>query len=472
MLMMKYTKKAPLRFIFFSVFFIFFRLTATCHALSIPDEKELGKEFRDEIKKSPILMHDPIINHMVKDIGRHILSVLPPQPFDYSFYVVNSGVFNAFAAPGANIVIYRGLITSLDSIDELAGIIGHEIAHSVSRHISEAINRSRYINIGSLAGLLVGAVVAANTDNNEAASSLMTGSLAAGHTAMLAFTRENETEADQKAIMFLKKSCFAPDGLLSGLKKIRELDYIGVEKIPDYVKTHPGSGSRSAHVGNILSGYTPPENKAVCKENFSFDMVKHRLLGLYAPIEPTFTQLSRQLSKEPENAALHYGLSLLYDRKFRRKEELHHLRKALSIKIFDPMIILELGRLYQENGEAKKALEILEPIDSDPVLGIMARFYQAGAHLDLKNLGKAESLYYNVINKAPSAYPRAYYHLGNIMSLKKKRYLSHYYLGLFYNEVREIRNARLHLTKALERLDDPVKIENAKALLKELADQE
>ena len=102
----------------------------------------------------------------------------------------------------------------------------------------------------------------------------------------------------------------------------------------------------------------------------------------------------------------------------------------------------------------------------------MARFYQAGAHLDLKNLGKAESLYYNVINKAPSAYPRAYYHLGNIMSLKKKRYLSHYYLGLFYNEVREIRNARLHLTKALERLDDPVKIENAKALLKELADQE
>ena len=451
-------------FYFFLTFSILFILSAPCFALSIPEEKELGKEFMKELQKSRLVIHDPIVSHMVDDVGRHVLSVLPLQPFEYSFSVINSGVFNAFAAPGANIVLYRGLITSLDSIDELAGIISHEIAHSLSRHIAEAVKRSKYITIGSLAGLLAGAVLAANTDNDEAASTLMTGSLAVGHTAMLAHTRGNETEADQKAIMFLKQSCFAPEGLLAGLTKIRELDYIGVEKIPDYIKTHPGTAGRIAHVGNILAGYTPPENKTVC-ETLPFDMLKYRLIGLYAPPEPAFTQLKQQVADEPENAALHYGLSLLYDRQFRREEELHHLRKALSIKVFDPMIVLELGRLYQENGEAEKALEMLKSIETDPVMGIMANFYQAGAYFDQKDLNKAESLYYKVIDKIPSAYPRAYYQLGNIMSLKNQIPLSHYYLGLFYNEVGEAKNARRHLTKALENMDDPVKIEKARDIL-------
>ena len=454
---------------FLTAFFLFFSLAGYCFALSIPDEKELGEEFIKEIQKTDLLLHDPIINNLVKEVGHHVLSVLPPQPFDYSFYVINSEVFNAFASPGANIFIYRGLITSLDSIDELAGIISHEIAHVVSRHIAEAFNRSKYISIGSLAGLLAGALVAANTDNAEAATGIMTGTLAAGHTMTLAYTRENETEADQKAVLFLKQSCFAPEGLLSGLKKIRELDYIGVEKIPDYVKTHPGTGSRIAHVGNILAGYTSPANKAVCKESLAFDMLKYRLIGLYAPIGSSFTQIRQQLDNDPENPALHYGLSLLYDRQFRKQEELKHLQKALSVKIFDPMIILELGRLYQENGETQKALEILRPIEFHPVLGRMAQFYQACAYFDLKELNQAESLYYNVIETIPSAYPRAYYNLANIMSLKKKIPLSHYYLGLFYKETKENKKAILHLNKAAKEMEDPVKVRKAEELIKSLA---
>jgi tetratricopeptide (TPR) repeat protein len=110
---------------------------------------------------------------------------------------------------------------------------------------------------------------------------------------------------------------------------------------------------------------------------------------------------------------------------------------------------------------------MLEPIESNHVLGLMADFYRAGAYLNLKNLSKAESLYYNVIDKIPSAYPRAYYQIANIMSLRNRTSLSHYYLGLFYNEIKDIRKARLHLSKALEKLDDPDKIQKAKKLLEQ-----
>ena len=228
-------------------------LSNTSFAISIPDEQELGKKFMEQVNKNRMLLHDPIANHMLNEVGRHLLSLLPPQAFDYSFYIVNDDVFNAFASPGANIFAYRGLITSLDSIDELAGIIGHEIAHAASRHVSESIDRSKYISIGSLAGMLAGILVGTKSDGH-AAGALIKGSLAAGQAAMLAFTRENETEADEKGVMFLKESCFSPEGLLSGLMKIKASDYRGMDNIPDYVKTHPGTTSRIAHVETILAG--------------------------------------------------------------------------------------------------------------------------------------------------------------------------------------------------------------------------
>lgn len=451
------------------VFFLIVSFSSnTCLAISIPEEKEVGKKFIEMIERQQMLLHDPIATHMVNTIGRHILSCLPLQPFDYSFYVVNADVFNAFAAPGANIFAYRGLITSLDSVDELAGIIGHEIAHAASRHVSESIDRSKYISIGSLAGVLAGILVGSKSNSGSAAGTLIKGSLALGQTAMLAFTRENETEADEKGIMFLKKSCYSPEGLLSGLMKIRESDYRGVENIPDYVKTHPGTGTRIAHVETILSGDGKSKSKPACREDLRFEMVKYRLLGLYGELEPAYIQLSNLLEKDPDNAALHYGMGLIYDRKFRTEEALSHFKKALSINIFDPMILLEMGRIYQENGEAQKALDVLKAVESDPVMGVMARFHEGAAHLELKNLKQAESLFNLVIEKAPLAYPAAYYNLANIMSIQNKQDFSHYYLGLFYLETGNIKNAMLHLSKALENLSDTEKFNHAKDILKKL----
>ncbi|MCK5836914.1 MAG: M48 family metalloprotease [Desulfobacula sp.] len=439
-------------------------------AISIPDENKAAKKFMAMVKKQHMILNDPIANHMIDQVGHHLLSFLPPQPFDYSFYIVDDDVFNAFASAGANIFVYRGLITSLDSIDELAGIIGHEIAHAVSRHVSESIDRSKFLNIGTLAGMLAGAIIGSQSDGDVGAT-LMTGSMALSHTAMLAFTRENETEADEKGIMFLKKSCFSPEGLLSGLMKIRASDYRGSESIPDYVKTHPGTGERIAHVETILSGYVPPKDKVPCPEDFRFDMVKYRLLGLYAEIKPTFDQTTNQLKNDPptaDAAALHYGMGLICARKSMGEDAIAHLKKALSIHLFDPMILVEMGRIYLQNEEPEKALAALNGIESDPVVGLMVKFHQAAAHLELRHLSEARTLFNTVIKTAPTVYPKAYYHLANILSLENKKGLSHYYLGLYYAEINTYKTAIVHLNKALDKLKDDADIKKAEYLLDRL----
>jgi len=451
------------------VLFLSFSLD-TSLAISISEEKEVAKKFMRMIQERQVILNDPIANHMITQVGNHILSFLPPQPFDYSFYIVDDDVFNAFASPGANVFAYRGLITALDSIDELAGIIGHEIAHAASRHVSESIDRSKYISIGSLAGMLAGIFIASKSDG-DAGAAVMKGTIAVGQTAMLSFTRENETEADEKGIMFLKESCFDPKGLLSGLMKIRSSDYRGVEKIPDYVKTHPGTGTRIGHIENILSGYTPVKEKAKCHEDFRFDMVKYRLLGLYADIEPTFKLLTTQLSAPPPKAdlaAIHYGLGLVYARKRMGEKALYHMNEALAINIFDPMVLLEMGRIYLLEGEPQKALNVLKGIESDPIMGLLARFQQASALLELRNLAASKKLLDTIIDKQPDLYPEAYYLLANILSLEQKTGESHYYLGVYYAKLNNTKTAFVHLNKAVTELRDEAWIKRTKDLLDQL----
>ncbi len=455
---------------FFCLLVIFFTLfchTGSSLSLTIPEEKELAKTFMAMIKEQKMILNDPAATHMVNQVGKIILSLLPPQPFDYSFYVVDEDVFNAFASPGANIFFYRGLITSLDSIDELAGIMAHEIAHASSRHVAESINRSKYINIGSLAGILAGAIIGSQS-GGETGAAIIKSSMAIGHTAMLAYTRENETEADEKGIMFLKNTCFSPRGLLSGLVKIRDSDFRGIEAIPEYVKTHPGTGNRIAHVETILSDEPEPETRPSCGVDFNFNMIKYRLLGRYADVDTTIPDLTNQLKKNPSNPALHYGLGLAYDRKFMHDNALFHLKKALSIKIFDPLILVELGRIYLEKGETLQALNIFKSIESDPVLGQMVKFYSGVAHLEMGNLETAKNHFSTIISQASEQYPKAYFHQANIFSKENNTGLSHYYLGLYYNETGGFKTARVHLTKALESLDTPDEIKNARSLLEKI----
>lgn len=444
---------------------------STCFAISIPQEKKLGEKFMEMVEKRQMILNDPIADHMIDAVGSHLLSLLPPQPFDFTFNLVDENVFNAFAAPGSNIFVYRGLITSLDNIDELAGIIGHEIAHAVSRHVSESIDRAKYINIGSLAGMLAGVIIGSQTDG-EAGAAVMHGSMAAGTTAMLAYTRENETEADEKGIMFLKQSCFSPEGLQSGLIKIRESDFRGVESIPDYVKTHPGTTQRIAHVETILSGYVPEKNKNKCSEDFRFDMVKYRLLGLYADIRPTRELLETKIESSPSDPAVLYGLGLLYARKLEMEKALSHLQKALSINVFDPMILLEIGRINLLNGEAEKAVTVLEGVKSEPILGIMARFHLGEACLEMNNLDTAKNYLEDVIDKKPEIFPKAYFHMADIMTREQNQGLSHFYLGQYYYRLKNIKNAKVHFNRALNTIDSEDYRKKTQEMLKKIADQE
>ena len=92
-------------------------------AISIKEEKKLGSEFLKYVRRHYQLVDDPMISAYVSDIGQRILSVMPPQPFNYQFHIVKESVYNAFAIPAGHVFINSGLLAAMESEDELAGIL-------------------------------------------------------------------------------------------------------------------------------------------------------------------------------------------------------------------------------------------------------------------------------------------------------------------------------------------------------------
>lgn len=452
---------------FIAALLAFFIAIPPAAALSVSEERKMAQEFMKMVEQQMTLIHDPMALDLVSTIGRRIVGQLPPQSFDYTFHIVDSDQFNAFAGPGANIFVNRGLITGLDNSDELAGIIGHECAHAACRHISQMLDRSKLVSIGTLAGVLAGVLVGV-AGGGDAAQAVVLGSMATGQTSMLAYSRENEEEADQKGIKYIRDASFSPRGLLTGLEKIRASDFYGTDAVPAYLKTHPGSKERILYLEAWLQDHA---NEVVTNNGidpFRFNMVKHRLAGLYGPVDTTGTMFSKMVKKDPDDAAVHYGLALVLVRKSMLDQALSHLRQALTLRLFDPFILVEMGRVHLLKGEPEKALAVLEGLDSIAQVRAPLLFYRGSARLDLGMLDRAKADFSGVVDADPDLFPRVYYNLADISGQEQEVGLSHYYLGLYYHAVKEVRNALFHLEKSLGAMDDPDRIERAKALISEL----
>ncbi|PIE61762.1 MAG: Zn-dependent protease [Desulfobacterales bacterium] len=463
---MKRLKKALI--IHLCLIFVF---STNAVAISIPDEQKLGDKYMQHIKDQRRIIHDPVVHRMMNIVGMHIISVLPPQPFEFTYNLINDDSFNAFASPAANIFIHWGLIAALDTMDEFAGIMAHEIAHSASRHVSESIDRSKLISLGSMAGMLAGVLIGAAGENGDAAQALTLGSVAAGQSAMLSFTRENETEADQKAVLFMNQTGYRPEGLLSALNKIREADYQGMENIPDYFKTHPGTGERIAHLAGILGDDTPPANKLPAPENYAFQMVKYRVIGLYSDPGIYIDKLEVLVEKDPKNKALNYGLGLLYMRTSRLDEARTRINTALAQDPFDPMVLMALARLNIRSGNFNAAISVLKGVIPDEVLGDTGLYYRSVAQIETGDIDASESGLYRIIAKNLPGFEKANYHMANIMTRRGNTPLASYYLGVYYADTGNVNNATHHLKKAIKTLKNKVLLQNAEDKLRQLREK-
>jgi predicted Zn-dependent protease len=413
--------------------------------LTIQEEREMSAELMAVVRAQFPLIEDPVINDYVNRVGKRILAAIPPQPFDYQFHVLREDVYNAFATPAGHIFFNSGLFAALDSEEELAGIIGHEIAHVVCRHISDRIESSKKIGMATLAGMVAGVLLGAG-GAGAAASAVTVGSVAAGQTAALAYSRDNEMQADQLGLEYLALAGYSGEGLLTSLKKIRSKQWYGSEQIPTYLTTHPASEARMSTIDNWLQQNRP---KSVKKpdEVGGFDLAHTRLIALYTDEKLALKRFKRDLEASPESPLAHYGYALALTRVDQWHNAAVHMKRAIEGNAMTTSMLQDLGIIYFHDGQYEKAMEALSASSSekDPE----SRLYLGRTQMELGRMAEAKDTFENLVRYNEN-FTQAYYYLGESSGRLGDMFSAHYNLGRFYREKGDLKNAGFHLNRALK----------------------
>jgi len=444
-------------------------LPMSAGALSVKEEEELSREVLKVVFKNYKIVDDTYISDYVNAVGKRILSQMPEQPFRYRFYVILDASYNAFATPAGHVFVNSGLFEAMESEEELAGILGHEISHVYCRHISEKIERSKKVGLASLAGIAAGVLLGAG-GVGPAASAVTMGSAAAGISVELAYSRDNEMQADQLGLQLLTAAGYNPSGLLNVLRKIRSKRWFGSEQIPTYLSTHPAVEDRLAYIDSWLATRSAAGELPAPVDSSAFNRIHTRLHIGYGDVKQVHDELAAALRNAPQDPEANYRYGLILARMDRRRDAIDHLKKALARRAFDPYILRDLGRVYFLDGQFAQAAKILDGARSVIADDPDTLFFTGRTQLELNDPTTAASTFNRLIEREP-LYREAYYFLGKSLSEQGLSGEAAYQLGVYYRLSRDYRNAVMQLKQALNLTQDPARREQIQALLKDSQEQ-
>ena len=238
-------------------------LTGRRQLLLVSDQEVLSSsltQYNDYMKTAP-RSSSAKQAAMVKRVGQKIAQATEAylrqnglaaevKNFQWEFNLVADDQVNAFCMPGGKIVVYEGLMKLVTSDDELAVVIGHEVAHAVAKHSNERLSQQMLAQTG--AQLLNYSLAEKSTAIQTAASTIY--GLGAQVGVMLPFSRKHETEADYMGLVLMRMAGYNPDVAVGFWQK---MSASGSGSVPELLSTHPSDARRISDIQKAL-----PEIKA------------------------------------------------------------------------------------------------------------------------------------------------------------------------------------------------------------------
>lgn len=213
--------------------------------ISTEKEISMGRGIAESIEKNPQIKldPDPLMTERVANIGAKIASVSDRKEVNYTFRVFDEDEVNAFALPGGYIYVYKGLVDRVESDDELASVLAHEMAHVVARHSVKRLQGGLGYTLMQVLMVFSGTTTQDFGKINAAFGQLI-----------MSYSREDEALADRMAVRYLKRAGYDPMAMISFLKKLQQVNK--EEPIRPYrnYRSHPYVADRIRMIKQHLTG--------------------------------------------------------------------------------------------------------------------------------------------------------------------------------------------------------------------------
>lgn len=167
------------------------------------------------------------------------------QNFQWEFNLVKNDEINAFCMPGGKIVVYEGLMKLVSSDDELAVVLGHEVAHAVAKHSNERMSQQVLAQYGAQA---VGVLTQGKSAATQQIVNQVYG-LGANYGVMLPYSRKHESEADKMGLVLMSLAGYNPRTALTFWQKMASSS---TSQVPEIMSDHPSDANRISAIEKEL----------------------------------------------------------------------------------------------------------------------------------------------------------------------------------------------------------------------------
>ena len=210
---------------------------------STSQDAQIGAQSAAQVERQMPMVNDTAVNRYVSALGAKLAAQAPGPQFTYRFRVANLSDVNAFALPGGYIYVHRGLIESVRSEGELAGVMAHEIAHVALRHPTNQVSKAylAQAGVGILGGLL--------GQHSGSASGIVNALGGFGlNSLFLKFSRTAESQADIVGAQIMAHAGYDPNEMANFFGQMEKTANGNPSKVAVFFSDHPSPAGRQARV--------------------------------------------------------------------------------------------------------------------------------------------------------------------------------------------------------------------------------
>ena len=322
--------------------------------------KLLGEWSLRNINGRTKMEHDPWIHETVKDITWR-LNAQARQQAPLGLVIIDNPSINAFAAPGGVIGLNTGTILAASSMDELASVIAHEVAHISQNHYESGADERKKALLMQIGGML--AAIAASAVDGDAAAAVMMGSQTATMNSSMAFSRNNEREADRVGMQIMNQAGYDPRAMprfFATMNQQSQLNQTANQFLPSFVRSHPLSNERLSESQSRAQRYTSLSLNQQQRHQALFDL-------LYWRVQSTGKHVSETSLTTAAKNSVGAKLALMYwygeQQRFKEANELYTELSALPApqrQVLEPLLSITQSQILTEQNQWQQAAELLE----------------------------------------------------------------------------------------------------------------
>ena len=366
---------------------------------------------QDEDGGGPTVLRDTETELLFKDVSAPLIKAAGLDPRSVNVVLLNDSEINAFVATGQTVYIQSGLLDAADNVNELQGVIAHELGHVAGGHsirMQEGVKEATGITIATM---VLGALAIA-AGAGEAGMGLIAAGQQAALGKFLAFTRTQESSADAAAVKYLHGARISGKGMLQFFGKLQNQEYrLGVYAKDSYDRTHPLSSERiQALEANFKTdpAWNDPVDPSL---EARFERVKAKLSGFVDPKHAVI-----EYPESSQGVPAHYARAYAYHMGGYPDKALAEADSLLKASPHDPYFLELKGQILLEGGKPAEALaplrEATQASGDAPLIAAMLG-HALVATEDPKNFPEAKRILKVAVGR-DNQNPFAWYQLGII----------------------------------------------------------